>query len=238
MRCCSPARRCRCSAGWARPSTSSARKAATSGCGCSWGSGRPWSRPAPWIPPASRNWPSAPWRWRGWCPRTPTRAWPTPPRRRSRSHSTWWTRAEPTTEQLVARAAAAEEAALAVPGITNSEGAEAGFGRTEAFLVTSAGFAGKSARTSHSVSASALAGAGTAMQRDYDYHSTVHLADLDDPAAIGRSAGGARDRQAQPGATGHRQTAGHLRSRASPAGCSAISPARSTAPRWRAAPRS
>ena len=27
------------------------------------------------------------------------------------------------------------------------------------------------------------------MQRDYDYHSTVHLADLDDPAAIGRSAG-------------------------------------------------
>ena len=30
---------------------------------------------------------------------------------------------------------------------------------------------------------------GTAMQRDYDYHSTVHRADLDDPAAIGRSAG-------------------------------------------------
>ncbi len=96
---------------------------------------------------------------------------------------------EPTTEQLVARAAAAEEAALAVPGITNSEGAEAGFGRSEAFLVTSAGFAGRSARTSHSVSASALAGSGTAMQRDYDYHSTIHLADLDDPVAIGRSAG-------------------------------------------------
>ncbi len=68
---------------------------------------------------------------------------------------------EPTTEQLVARAAAAEEAALAVPGITNSEGADAGFGRAEAFLVTSAGFAGSSARTSHSVSATALAGAGT-----------------------------------------------------------------------------
>jgi PmbA protein len=97
--------------------------------------------------------------------------------------------AEPTTEQLVARAAAAEEAALAVPGITNSEGAEAGFGRSEAFLVTSAGFAGQTARTGHSVSASALAGSGTAMQRDYDYHSTIHLADLDDPAAIGRSAG-------------------------------------------------
>ena len=95
---------------------------------------------------------------------------------------------EPSTEALVARAAAAEEAALAVPGITNSEGAEAGYGRSEAFLVTSAGFAGKNARTSHSVSASALAGTGTDMQRDYDYHSTVHLADLDDPAVIGRSA--------------------------------------------------
>lgn len=96
---------------------------------------------------------------------------------------------EPSTEALVARAAIAEEAALAVPGITNSEGGDAGYGRTEAFLVTSAGFAGSSARTSHSVSATALAGSGTAMQRDYDYHSTVHLADLDDPAAIGRSAG-------------------------------------------------
>jgi len=96
---------------------------------------------------------------------------------------------EPTTEQLVARAAAAEAAALAVPGINNSEGAEAGFSRTEAFLVTSVGFAGSTARTSHSVSATALAGAGTAMQRDYDYHSTVYLADLDDPAAIGRGAG-------------------------------------------------
>ena len=86
---------------------------------------------------------------------------PTPPRRRSRSRSTWWTPTEPATEALVARAAAAEEAALAVPGITNSEGAEAGFGRAEVFLVTSAGFAGSPARTSHSVSASALAGAGT-----------------------------------------------------------------------------
>jgi PmbA protein len=96
---------------------------------------------------------------------------------------------EPSTDDLLNRAAAAEEAALAVPGITNSEGAEAGFSRTEAFLVNSAGFAGRHARTNHSVSATALAGSGTAMQRDYDYHSTVHLADLDDAAGIGHSAG-------------------------------------------------
>ena len=97
--------------------------------------------------------------------------------------------AEPEVAALLARAAAAEEAALAVKGVNNSEGASAGFGRTEAALVTSAGFAGRVVRTSHSISAVALAGSGTGMQRDYDYHSTVHLADLDDPAKIGRSAG-------------------------------------------------
>jgi PmbA protein len=96
---------------------------------------------------------------------------------------------EPDTQALLARAGLAEDAALAVPGVTNSEGASAGYSRTEALLVTSAGFAGRLARTSHSISATALAGTGTAMQRDYDHHSAVHLADLDDPAAIGHSAG-------------------------------------------------
>ncbi len=97
--------------------------------------------------------------------------------------------AEPDVAALIARAAEAEEAALSVPGVTNSEGAEAGFGRSEIALVTSAGFAGTYARTSHSVSATALTGAGTAMQRDYDYSTAVHLADLEPAAAIGRSAG-------------------------------------------------
>jgi PmbA protein len=95
---------------------------------------------------------------------------------------------EPSAELLVERAAMAEDAMRAVPGITNSEGADAGFGRSEIHLVTSAGFAGHRAGTSHSISATALAGEGTGMQRDYDYDSKVHLADLDDPAAIGRSA--------------------------------------------------
>ena len=95
---------------------------------------------------------------------------------------------EPDAAALVARASAAEEAALAVPGITNSEGAEAGYSRNQVVLVTSAGFAGTYARTSHSVSAVALAGEGTAMQRDYDYSSTVHLHDLEDPVELGRRA--------------------------------------------------
>jgi PmbA protein len=97
--------------------------------------------------------------------------------------------AEPDVAALIARAEAAEAAALVVSGVTNSEGGSAGFGRTELWLATSAGFAGQFARTSHSVSASVIAGTGTGMQRDYDYHSTLHLADLDDPAVIGRSAG-------------------------------------------------
>ena len=97
--------------------------------------------------------------------------------------------AEPNTEALLARANEAEAAALAVPGITNSEGASAGYGRTEVLLATSAGFAGHRVHTSHSISATALAGTGTNMQRDYDHHGTVHLADLDAPASIGRSAG-------------------------------------------------
>jgi len=97
--------------------------------------------------------------------------------------------AEPTAEELLARAALAEEAALAVMGVTNSEGAEASWSRTSVTLVASNGFAGSYARTSHGLSATALAGSGTAMERDYDYTSAVHLADLDDAATIGRRAG-------------------------------------------------
>ena len=96
---------------------------------------------------------------------------------------------EPDIASLIERAQAAEEAALRVVGVTNSEGGSASYGRTEIYLVTSAGFAGSFARTGHSVSASVLAGTGTGMQRDYDYHSAMHLADLEDAAKIGTSAG-------------------------------------------------
>jgi PmbA protein len=95
---------------------------------------------------------------------------------------------QPSAEDLIARAAAAEDATLAIPGVTNTEGADAGYSRGEIFLVTSAGFAGHRVGTSHSISATALVGEGTGMQRDYDYDSKVYLADLDDPATIGRSA--------------------------------------------------
>ena len=95
---------------------------------------------------------------------------------------------EPSAEDLIARAAAAEDAALAVKGITNSEGADAGWGRVRIALAMSNGFAGGYARSSHSLSCTALAGTGTAMERDYEWSSVVHLSDLDDPATIGRRA--------------------------------------------------
>ena len=60
--------------------------------------------------------------------------------------------AEPAPDILADRAAAAEAAAFSVHGVTNSEGAEAGYGRNEIVLVTSAGFAGRRVGTSHSVS--------------------------------------------------------------------------------------
>ena len=95
---------------------------------------------------------------------------------------------EPSADLLIERAAAAEEAALSVAGITNSEGASASWSRSVAILATSHGFLGEYARSSHSVSVTAIAGAGTAMQRDYDYDSAIHGADLGDAARLGRNA--------------------------------------------------
>ena len=105
---------------------------------------------------------------------------------------------EPDAAALIEAANTAEAAALAVSGVTNSEGGSAGYSRTEIVLVTSAGFAGRTVRTGHSISATALAGTGTGMQRDYDYTSAVHLSDLEDPALIGRNAGERAVRRLNP----------------------------------------
>ncbi|WP_066646538.1 MULTISPECIES: TldD/PmbA family protein [Sphingomonas] len=92
-------------------------------------------------------------------------------------------------EALKARALEAEDAARAVPGVSNSEGGSASAGRGVVALATSHGFAGGYAVSSHGTSASVLAGSGGAMERDYAYHSARHLKHLDDPATIGRLAG-------------------------------------------------
>ena len=96
---------------------------------------------------------------------------------------------EPAPAVVIERARRAEDAARAVAGVTNSEGAEAGWGETHVLLAASNGFVGGYARSGHSVSVSAVAGTGTAMERDYDYSSRVHGADLDDAEKVGRNAG-------------------------------------------------
>ncbi len=96
---------------------------------------------------------------------------------------------EKTAEELTSFAKAAEEAALGVEGITNSEGASASFGHSSIALATSGGFAGSYSSSSHSVGISVIGGEGTGMERDYDYDSRRHFEDLRDPAEIGVSAG-------------------------------------------------
>lgn len=96
--------------------------------------------------------------------------------------------AEPTPEMLLEQCLAAENAALSTPGITNSEGADAGFSTTRVALATSHGFAQMN-RTSHTaLSVSVLAGTGTEMERDYDVSSTRFLSDLTAPEILGRNA--------------------------------------------------
>ena len=95
----------------------------------------------------------------------------------------------PSTRVLEERAQAAEAAALAVPGVTKSGGATASVGIGGMVLVTSAGFTGRYLGSRHSVSMQAIAGEGTAMERDYDFSSAVHAADLDRPEVVGRNAG-------------------------------------------------
>jgi PmbA protein len=96
---------------------------------------------------------------------------------------------ELTADRLRADALAMEKSALAVPGVTKSGGADASYSDRAIALVTSGGFAGGYRRTSCSLSASAIAGDGTGMERDYDFSTALSPADLLPPDVIGRSAG-------------------------------------------------
>jgi PmbA protein len=97
--------------------------------------------------------------------------------------------AEPSAETLIERARGAEGAALAVKGVTNSEGGGASFSRSAIALATSTGFYGRYAGTSHGIGVAVLAGEGTGMERDYDHASARHAGDLRSAEEIGRMAG-------------------------------------------------
>jgi len=95
----------------------------------------------------------------------------------------------PAVAQLEERALRAERAAFAVKGVTKSGGASASAGIGGMVLVTSGGFRGAYLNSGQSIAMTAIAGDGTAMERDYDYSSALHGADLDAPEKIGRTAG-------------------------------------------------
>lgn len=95
----------------------------------------------------------------------------------------------PSIAWLEAQARAAEQAALAVKGVSKSGGASASAGIGGMVLVTSHGFRGAYIGSNHGLSVTAIAGDGTGMERDYDYSSVRHAVDLDSSEKIGGSAG-------------------------------------------------
>ena len=96
---------------------------------------------------------------------------------------------EPSGETLIAQVREAENAALAIKGISNSEGAEAGYGRSTIVFAASNGFIGTKSTSSFSLNVTVIAGEGTGMERDHDYATRVYASDMPSPASIGKNAG-------------------------------------------------
>jgi len=96
------------------------------------------------------------------------------------------------TEPLIERARQAEEAALAVDGVKQSEGGSASVGRSTMALAIRGGdvrFEASYTASSHSVSCSVIAeDAEGHMERDYEFTSARHFEDLDSPEQVGRQA--------------------------------------------------
>ena len=95
---------------------------------------------------------------------------------------------EPSPEYLAQQAEAVEDAARAVSGITNSDGGDAGWSKTEVMLAASNGFLGGYLRTGHSLGAVVIAGEGDRMQRDGEFSSAVYGGDLEDAESVGKRA--------------------------------------------------
>ncbi|CAD0186154.1 peptidase PmbA [Ruegeria sp. THAF57] len=97
--------------------------------------------------------------------------------------------AEPSAEDLMQDALAAEAAALSVQGVTQVSDAAASYGTHRVHLAATNGFSGGYVRSSRSTSCVAISGEGTGMERDYDGDSRTFQSDLRSPADIGHSAG-------------------------------------------------
>ena len=96
---------------------------------------------------------------------------------------------EPDAETLETRARLAEDAARAVPKVTNSDGASGSWSAGTWRMVTSAGFSGLHRASSFSVGAAAIAGDEAGMETGYDGRSVRWQSELPDAVAIGEEAG-------------------------------------------------
>ena len=94
----------------------------------------------------------------------------------------------PSAADLKRLAEETEQLALAVPGVTKSNGAGASSSSSDIALASSNGFAKSYRRTGFGFSVSVIAGKGTNMVRDYDGTSANHFEDLDAPAKIANTA--------------------------------------------------
>ncbi|HVZ99389.1 MAG TPA: metallopeptidase TldD-related protein [Caulobacterales bacterium] len=97
--------------------------------------------------------------------------------------------ARPSADALRELALACEDAAMAIEGVTNSEGGGASSSASYFAYATSDGFEGSDRHTSYSVSATAIAARDGKMERDYEYRTKRFLADLPKAEDIGRVAG-------------------------------------------------
>ena len=162
MPCWSPRLAVACSAGWARSSSSSAPRASTSACGSSSASAQAIvsstdASPAGFAALAERAVAMA-----RVVPEDPYAGLADAPDGLVAVDLDLADAAEPTADALIARAAAAEEAALAVAGRDQFRGRRGRLRPLRRGRSWHAGTAspGEYARTSHSISATALAGAG------------------------------------------------------------------------------
>ncbi len=105
---------------------------------------------------------------------------------------------DPAPAALEEDARAAEAAARAVAGVSQIQGASAGYSRRRLHLAASNGFSGGYARTGRSTSCVAISGEGLGMERDYAAESRVFQADLPSAEKIGRLAGERAAARANP----------------------------------------
>ena len=96
---------------------------------------------------------------------------------------------EPSIKSLKDKVIEAEKAGLNVKGVTNSEGAEIGWNKSKIHLFNSNGLNVSYQSSGNIIYAVLIAGMGTAMEREYEFASSVFEKDLTKASLVGKKAG-------------------------------------------------